>query len=253
MEKRDSSISVERLADEIRALYQSNFPKAETSIETYIQQNLKGFSTVEKKDLLEKLIHQFENNRIKVHPDLDFESKEFLRLFSLLLGKRISSVDLSRTEVLERLAHSLNTIFNTLNQIIGVIQTTLLGKKTEFDETIRHIIGSDLEGSAGTISLQGYLDQIQEAFLVSHQAFKEAAQTKVGEILKELNPDHIEATTGGGLKFGPLRKAELYEIYKEKFQTCKTWTESGRFIEELLREFEKKCQKRYKAEKRGTP
>lgn len=253
MEKRDSSISVERLADEIRALYQSNFPKAETSIETYIQQNLKGFSPVEKKDLLEKLIHQFESNRIKVHPDLDFESKEFLRLFSLLLGKRISSVDLSRTEVLERLAHSLNTIFNTLNQIIGVIQTTLLGKKTEFDETIRHIIGSDLEGSAGTISLQGYLDQIQEAFLVSHQAFKEAAQTKVGEILKELNPDHIEATTGGGLKFGPLRKAELYEIYKEKFQTCKTWTESGRFIEELLREFEKKCQKRYKAEKRGTP
>lgn len=251
MEKRDSSISIKTLTDEIRAIYQSDHPRAETFIENYLLQSLKEFSPTDKINLLEKLTQQFESNSVKARPDLDFESKEFLRLFSLLLGKSISSVDLSRTEVLERLAHSLNTIFNTLNQIIGVIQTTLLGKKTEFDETIRHIIGSDLEGSAGTISLQGYLDQIQEAFLVSHQAFKEAAQTKVGEILKELNPDHIEATTGGGLKFGPLRKAELFEIYKEKFQTCKTWAESGRFIEELLREFEKKCQKRYKAEKRG--
>lgn len=253
MEKRDSSVSVERLADEIRAIYQSDLPRAETLIETYIEQNLKEFSPIDKINLLEKLTQQFESNNMKVRHDLDFESKDFLRLFSLLLGKRISSVDLSQTEVLERLAYSLNTIFNTLNQIIGVIQTTLLGKKTEFDETIRHIIGSDLEGSAGTTSLQDYLDQIQEAFLVSHQAFKEAAQAKVGEILRELSPDHIEATTGGGLRFGPLRKAELFEIYKEKFQTCKAWAESGRFIEELLREFEKKCQKRYKTEKRRTP
>jgi len=252
MEKRANPISLETLASEIKAIYQSDFRRAEPLIETYLQESLKEFSPIEKIDLFEKLTHQFESPNVQGRPDLDFESKEFLRLFSLLLGKSSSMVDLSRTEVLERLAHSLNTIFNTLNQIIGVIQTTLLGKKIDLDETIRHIIGSDLEGSAGTSSLQDYLDQIQEAFLVSHQAFKEAAQTKVREILKELNPDHIEATTGRGLKFGSLRKAELFEIYKEKFHSCKTWTESGRFIEELLREFEKICQKRYKTEKRGS-
>ena len=99
-------------------------------------------------------------------------------------------------------------------------------------------------------SLQNYLDQIQEAFLVAHKAFQEAAQTKVGEILKELSPDHFEASEGGWLKFGPFRKAELFEIYKEKFQACKSWFESGRFMEELLREFEKTCQKLYNADQR---
>jgi hypothetical protein len=250
MEKRGSPISIETLAGEIRTIYKTDPSRAETLIEAYVHQSLRQCSPNEKMNLLEKLSHQFESLGPKVPPDLDFESKEFSRLFSLLLGKRISEVDLSSTEVLEKLAHSLNTIFNTLNQIIGVIQTTLLGKKTDFDETIRHIIGSDLEGSAGAVSLQNYLDQIQEAFLVSHQAFKKAAQTKVSEILDELNPDHIEATTSGGLKFGPLRKAEWFEIYREKFRVCKGWYESGRFTEELLREFEKTCQKLYNADRR---
>jgi len=250
MEKRSSPIPIEVLAGEIRTIYKTDPFRAETLIEAYIHQSLKEFSPTEKMKLLEKLTHQFESVSPNAPPDLDFESKEFSRLFSLLLGKRISEVDLSCTEVLEKLAHSLNTIFNTLNQIIGVIQTTLLGKKTEFDEPIRHIIGSNLEGSAGTASLQSYLDQIQEAFLVAHRAFQKAAQTKVSEILKELNPDRIKATTGGGLKFGPMRKAEFFEIYKEKFRACKGWFESGRFTEELLREFEKTCQKLYNADRR---
>lgn len=252
MGKRDNSISLDVLADGIKTLYQSDLRRAEPLIEAYLEQNLREFPPDEKIELLEKLAQKFEGKGVSTKPSLDIESQEFLRLFSLILGKRISMGDLSQAEVIERLALSLNTIFNTLNQIVGVIQTTLLGRKTEFDETIRHIIGSDLEGGSSTLSLQNFLDQIQEAFLISHQAFKEAVQIKVSEILKELDPESIESASGGGLKFGPLRKAELFEVYKERFHACKTWMESGRFIEELLREFEKFCQKRYKMEKRGS-
>jgi len=245
-----SPITIEALANEIRTIYRSDPWGAETLIETFIQQRLQNFSPAEKVGLLEKLTHQFESPSTKVLPEIDLESKEFLRLFSLLFGERISTPDLCSTELLEKLANSLNTIFNTLNQIIGVIQTTLLGKTAEFHETIRHIIGSDLEGNAEATSLQSYLDQIQEAFLVAHQAFKKAARTRVGEVLEELNPDRIEATAGGGLRFGPFRKAECFEIYKEKFRACKGWFESGRFTEELLREFEKTCQNLYNADRR---
>lgn len=251
MERRNNPICVETLAGDVRTIYKTDPSRAEVLIEAYLHQSLKQLSSREKMRLLEKLSHQFESLSPKIPFDLDFGSKEFSRLFSLLLGKKISEVDLSCTEVTEKLAHSLNTIFNTLNQIVRVIQTTLLGKKAEFDETIRHIIGSDLEGSAGAISLQSYLDQIQEAFLVAHQAFKKAAHTKLGEILEELNPDQIEATPAGSLKFGPLRKAEFFETYKEKFRACQGWFESGRFTEELSREFEKTCQKLYHADRRS--
>jgi hypothetical protein len=241
-----NSISIETLANEIRRIYQSDPSSADLLIEAHMKDKLKEFSSVEKLNLLEKLTLQFESLS---HPEPGLESKHFSRLFSLLFGERISAVDLSSQELLEKLAHSLNTIFDTLNQIISVINTTLLGKKPEL-ETIRHIIGSDLEGEVKRDSLQNYLAQIQEAFLVAHKAFQEAAHTKVGEILKELSPDHFEASKGGWLKLGPLRKAELFEIYKEKFKACRGWFESGRFMEELLREFEKTCQKLYNADQR---
>lgn len=240
---------LEALAGEIRTLYRSNPLRAERLIEDYLEEMLKGFPSAEKMALLERLAHQFETVLPQTQTGLPLENKEFSLLFSLLFGERISTVDLSSTELFEKLAHSLNTIFDTLNEIIRVINVSLLGKKPEL-ETIRHIIGSHLEGEGGAESLQNYLTQIQEAFLVAHKAFKEAAHTKVGEILRELNPDHLEAGEVGRLKFGPLRKAELYKIYKEKFQTCTHWFESGRFMEELLREFEKTCQKLYNPSRR---
>ena len=90
---------------------------------------------------------------------------------------------------------------------------------------------------------QKHLGQIQKAFLTTQQAFKNAAHARVREILDELDPGKISASGGGGLKFGPLRKAECFEIYESKFRSCKKWFESGRFMEDFLREFEKNCQK----------
>jgi hypothetical protein len=237
-------MSFEALADEIRMIYESDPLRAETLIETDFLQRWKRQPQVERMALLETLLHQFEVSNPQMNVDFHLDREGFSRLFSLLLGKNVSTADLSSTELLEKLAHSFSTIFNTLNQIVGVIHATLLGEREEL-ETIRHIIGSDLEREGGTEALQSYLDQIQKAFLVAHQALKKAAQVKMSEILTELDPNRIELAGGRGLKFGPLRKAELFEIYKEKYSKCKDWFESGRFMEELLREFEKTCQKLY--------
>ncbi|MCD4786772.1 MAG: hypothetical protein K8R09_00970, partial [Desulfobacterales bacterium] len=83
----------------------------------------------------------------------------------------------------------------------------------------------------------------EKAFLIAHQAFKEAAHTEVGEILHELEPDQIKTAGSGGFKFGPFQKAEFFEVYEKKFYTCKKWFDSGRFMEKFLREFEKNSQK----------
>ena len=63
--------------------------------------------------------------------------------------------------------------------------------------------------------------------------------------MTELDPDRIANSAERGLKFGPLRKAELFDIYVEKFRACRAYHQSGRLLADLTREFEKNCQKAY--------
>ncbi|MEW5801061.1 MAG: hypothetical protein AB1847_03045 [bacterium] len=280
-------ISLSELADDIRNIYRTDPSQAELLTRQYLVERFREHSSAEKQALLEQLIKSLEDPAIQTGSDTQagmapkigtapqagmvlqpgmvpqtgiaphtgpdtrtgHESSEFSRLFSQLVGIPVAREDLSSTELLAKLTSSLTVIFDTLNQIIGVINTTLLGRKPEL-ETIRQIIGSTLEGENCSTSLKNYLDQIKKAFFAAHQAFQQAASTKIREILSELSPDQIEAAAKGsgiahGFKFGPLRKAELYESYKERHQACMRWLESGRLMEELLREFEKVCQKIY--------
>ena len=123
---------------------------------------------------------------------------------------------------------------------MAVIDSTLLGK-VRGEETIRQVIGFHLEGQDQTKSLESYLGQINKAFLQAQQASKNAAHQMTGKILQELDPEKISQEAGGRLKFGPLRKAELYDIYEQKIKNCRQWYESGRFMQDLQREFEKNC------------
>lgn len=245
----NNPVSIERLSEEVRTLYQVNPTRAEKLMEAYLQETLKEYPPEERIRLLEALIQRFEPTPVPVAKDPLLHSEEFARLLTLLFGERTSAIDLSTSELLEKLARSLNTIFDTMNEMIRVIDTTLLGRKPEL-ETIRHIIGSQLEAGTPSDSLQNYLARIQRAFLISHKAFQEAAQIQFNDILKELSPERFESEPMGGFKVGPLRKAELFERYKERFQTIKKWFESGRFREELLREFEKACQRLYPIDRR---
>jgi len=237
------TVPISELIKELRHLSQSGVD-LETSMEAYLADRLHSIAQSEKLLLLERLARHFEapEESMPVLPPA-----ESSRLAALLFGKQISIADLSSSELSEKLAQSLNTVFNTLNQIIGVVNTTLLGQKPE-QETIRQIIGMHIGGGAGDSSLQNYLDRIRDAFLIAHKAFRQATEGLIGEMLAELDPAHIEATTEKGLKFGALRKAELFDNYKERFRTIREGLESGRLMDDFLREFEMICQKLYKTE-----
>lgn len=252
MTGKNSHDNIQAMSDEIRTLYHADHANAERLIENYVESQIRDRSPGEGMELLMKLSQQFKSRNTGKETALSLESREFSRLFSLLLGKEIPRAELSSGELTDKLAKSLHTLFDTINTIIRVIHTCLFGENVKL-ETIRHVIGSNLENEEGAESLQSYLDQIKTAFLVSHKAFQEAAKTRVKQMLDELDPDRISESNKGGLKFGALRRAELFDIYKDKFQSCKGWFDSGRFTEALLREFEKTCQKLYKTEKRGIP
>jgi hypothetical protein len=242
----NKSILLQELAGEIRTIYSSDISGAETAIESYIGQRLNKYSPAERLGILEELAREFRPAGPAVLSMDVGGTDEVSRLFSSLLGEKISLSELSSAEVAEKMIDYLNTIFNTVNEIIRVINTTLSGKREQV-ETIRHIIGSDLRGAGGEGSLQEYLGQIKDAFLTAHQAFRQAARTKVNEILSELDPGHIASMTEGSLKFGPLKKAELYEIFTRKFEVLRNYFDSGRFMEGFAREFEKNCEKLYKS------
>lgn len=252
MGQKSNAITLLNAAADIRKIYEANPAQSAAAIEIHIDEYLKKDNPEEKIAFIGELARLFETVPAgQSTPPAKREAVEFsgqneklLRLFSRLFGESITKVDLSSEDHLEKLGQSLSTIFNSINSIIGVIHTTLLGEKPE-TETIRHIIGSGVGSLGGADSLQAHLDQIQQAFLIAHRAYQEATANKVKQILDEMSPDKLSEGMEGSLKFGPLKKAELFDNYKEKHALCKKWFESGRLMDELVRDFEKNCQKLY--------
>jgi hypothetical protein len=234
-------IPIDRLANEIRNIYISDKNQSEKQIEKFLSNRFKELNGPETLNVLNQLITEFDSRHPNRIDNLSMDNGIMSRTFSFLLGRDVPRTDLSSTELLERLAESLNTIFDSLNQLINVINMTLTGE-TAGDQTIRQVIGFHLEGEGQGKSLESYIGQINKAFLTVQRSFKKTAQIIVGQILEEIDPDQISTQEGGGLKLGPFRKAEYYEIYEEKFRKIKKWFESGRFMEDFLREFEKNCQ-----------
>ena len=234
-------ISADKLAQEIRQIYSSDSRQAEERIAAYLQEQLVNLSATDKIRILEKITVQFgasvpDSADPTTYPD----DQVLTRLFSLVLGDKVTRDDLSSADLVRRLAESLNTIFDALNKMVAVIDSTLLGQDRG-EETIRQVIGFHLEGQDQTKSLESYLGQINKAFLQAQEASKKAAHQVVGQILQELDPEKISREAGGALKFGPLRKAELYNVFEHKVNQCRHWYESDRFMRDLQREFEKNC------------
>ena len=234
---------VQKIVDEIQHIYAADHSNAESGIAMYLEKRLNTLPVDKKIALLKRLAKEFNDYAATGTLPSNTEEEILSRLFSLILGAKTANIDFSSAELLQRLAESLNTIFDKLNQLVGLINSTFHGQTTG-EETIRHMIGSHLESEQQLESLDSYLDQINNAFLLTREAFKKAATKTVSTILSELDPDRIAQATESGLKFGPLRKAELFEIYEKKYKICLDWFESGRFLESLLREFEKNCQQR---------
>jgi hypothetical protein len=161
----------------------------------------------------------------------------------LLLGPGASKADAGSPETLRRLASSLNTVFDSLNEIVRVMNATLGGGTGE--ETIRAVIGGGMAAGRNEEPLETYLGQIRTAFFVAHKAFQDTAAAIVRNILAEMDPAKMESAAGGALKIGPLKKAEAFELYEATYRKVRIWFESARFREEMLREFERNCQRAY--------
>ena len=244
---------VSGLAESVRAAYRFDPAGAAARIERILDETLAGATPEERIAAVREIRGGCGPSSSSTGPGpAGHVAQEWVRLAALLLGDRVDVANLPPGELSEKLAGSLNTVFDSLNAIVGGINTTLLGKQEEL-ETIRFLIGSDLGGRKASGSLQEYLDRIQEAFAVAHSAFQEAAEKNTGELLDELSPENISSRAEGGLKFGPMRKAELWDIYEERFRAVRKALESGRLRESLLREFERSCQKMYKTGRKGKP
>ena len=235
-------LDISLLSDKIRRIYSSDPSIAEDSIENFLKESFPDFSQEKKIKGLEALIDEFLEDITYPENDVNIDPEILTRIFSFLLGKKISQADLQSAELLQRLADSLNTIFDSLNRLVGVINMTFLGQHDGI-ETIRQVIGFHLEGDNQSGSLETYLGQINKAFLISQKAFKIAVENKVKEILAELSPEKISELSDSGFIFGKNKKAKSFDMYTNKYNTFNDWFESGRFMEEFLREFENNCQR----------
>lgn len=233
--------NIDQLSATIADLYRRNPTGCESDIDVFLSQHLGHLAAAQRLAVLKQLRDKFSSAPVAIAGDISCDRQILSRMCSLLLGRDLAAEDLASSEILEGLAQTLNTIFDALNRLISVINMTLTGAASTGDQTIRQVIGFHIEGDGSSRSLEDYLGQISQAFLTTQESFKAAAETKVGQILQALDPKALAGERSGGLKIGPLRKAEDYDILSEKIQKIRKWFDSGKFKEEFIREFEKNC------------
>jgi hypothetical protein len=227
--------TINQWANEIRDIYVPDSDQTEKQMEQYLKGRLVNLPELQRLSALKKLIVEFDSSYSDKADNFILDDDVMPRIYSLLLGKDVSQSNLSSTELLQRLAESLNTIFDTLNELIRIMNITLYDK-CQGRPGIQTIIESNPE------SLENYLGQIKTTFKTVQTAFERSAEIGIDKILKELDPEQISDTHGGWLNIAPLKKAECYEVYKGRYRNVKHWFNSGKFIEDFRREFENSCQ-----------
>ncbi|MBU4260551.1 MAG: hypothetical protein KKC76_01540 [Proteobacteria bacterium] len=243
-----NSAQLKQITKEIRQIYQADRVNAAALVEEHLIHALADYSASERLAFLERCLAGFGHIPAVPSPPpaspAEVSSEAFNKLLTMLLGKEILERELSTEEMIKHLAAALNTVFDSVNKLIGGINATLMGSASG-EETIRVVISSSIDEKKGIASLEKYLDQIGQFFAIALRAYKEAAQTKIGEILNELDPVRIAEENENGLKFGPLRKAHQFDCYQDKYKTLLNWQRSGLLLEAFMKEFEKNCQKLY--------
>ena len=241
-------ILIDQLASEVWRVHMADTQNSEAAIEAFLENRFRHLPEGERLKMLEKLVAEFGGTGPDHPPGIQVDEDLMVQISSLLLGRQVLQSELSSEELARRLGDSLNTIFDGLNHLIGIINKTF-GGAPDNDKTIRQVIGSQLSGTASSAPLEIHLGQINKAFLTVQHAFKETALHQVRRMLDEISPEQIASKSRGGLKIGPFRKAACFEMYTETFERINRWIESGGFMEGFLREFEKRCQER--SEKQG--
>ncbi|MCP4117507.1 MAG: hypothetical protein GY737_19355 [Desulfobacteraceae bacterium] len=237
----DRSGMEDTLERALAELFQEQGPNAEHALETFLRDKLSALEHQERTDLLLQLIQRFDPECAPANGAMGVDDILLARICSLLLGRDLTQEGLTPDQLLEKLAESLNTVFDALNRLISTINTTLVGEQ-DSDQTIRQVIGYHLGGEKDATSLEKHIGQISSAFLATQNAFKQAAQAKVEQILREFAPERIEQDAGV-TRLSPMRKAKCYDAYEAKFAKFRRWVESDGFMESYLREVERNCHK----------
>ena len=238
-----SEISLDQLTAELRDTYLADEANAVTNLEARLGETFIDCSAAERSDFLKKLIAVFNQSPVGDSVVSEASSDEYSKLLTMLLGKEILTKKLPPEEMIQQVAAAVNTVFDSVNTLVGGMNSTLIGSgSSESEETVRMVIRSSMDADEGIGALKKFLDQTGEFFAIALKAYKEAARVKIDEILDELNPERLEAEFEGKVKFGPLYKAQLYECYLGKYKTLQNWQRSGLLLEAFMKEFEKNCQ-----------
>ncbi len=147
-------------------------------------------------------------------------------------------------ELVERLCSSIDTVFESVNEIITAINRTspLLGEDAGA-LTVRQVIRERLDQTIdpGGVPLKEHLEKIKLAFKVSLESFKEAIQEKFREVIEEISPEKLAEDIGGkGMKIGPMYKASLFDAYEQKYRRLYQFMEKGHLLQEVVLVFERK-------------
>ncbi|MHC1742020.1 MAG: hypothetical protein AB9873_03195 [Syntrophobacteraceae bacterium] len=234
----------EELAQEIRAIYRSAPDNARERIEAHLLEKMPDTDPYGQLDLLEALRAQFTDLSGSEPVETSIEGAQFRMLLARVLGKHMDETVSTTDAMMDQLSASLNRIFDSVNEIVGVIQGTLMGEQDQL-QTIRRLIHLDIQESRSTGAIEKYLSQIKHAFLLSNRAFHLAARSEIKKVLDELDPDRPVQAEEHGFKFGFLKKSDQMDAVRTRFDQIKRWFESDRFSEDLSREFERVCQKLY--------
>ena len=244
----DNQEYIEILGAEIKKIQQANPDTGRERISDYLQSSLKTYNPEQQLEVLDQLIERFAPKKPEPAGEAETAKNPFLELLG---SPKDNQPDLSRAEFDNRLATALEAIFRQLNEItIGI--TASFADQQAKQPTIQKAIMAYIDGTDDLDELKAHLEIVKNVFALTHQAFTQALDSKIREILTELDPEQAdEAGNSGGLNFGAFHKAKKFDMLKQKHQTLSRWLDSGLLTEALLKEFERIYQTLYD-EKRGT-
>ncbi len=221
------------LAEQIREIYRQQPNEAYRLIEALLEKRYAGLPAAEKIGRVKALATIFQP------PQCEENSNSDLRQFlSLLLGQPVEEEEIDDAALQDRACRTLNTVFERLNQLLNAMQLTVNPGGQLVKETIRHFLKDQMVQDTPAHSLEEYIDQIRETFFSSIESARQGHQIIIEKILSELDPQTIMARNSGGLRIGPLKKAEAFNEYMQIYNQLKKWHSSGRGLDEFIRAFE---------------
>ena len=238
------------IAEEITALYKTDPKQAKALIEAHLARRLRDVTVHERLRFLDRLCEMFKSQGVEqeFRPREDVQQEALQQLMGFVLGKSFNPDEMYSQEAIDQLGDSLQTLFETLNDLIQTIELTLMGQSDQ-SKTIRTVIASKVRHEDGGRSLREHLNQIKAGFLIAHTSFQQSSCDMVKKIVAALAPDQLRNEASTAIKFGPFKKAELFELFEHRFESILKWSDSDRFLRDLTRDFEKNC--RNLQQKRG--